>query len=61
MNHERLEKSLRVLRDVNRARLVKSDSRSILEALLRQHDYDSHDRIDPKQLTIFDVSRDLQK
>ena len=53
----RLEKSLRILRDLNCARLLKlAPLVAKHEALLRQHDYDARDKIDPRQLTIFDVN-----
>ena len=56
MNTARLEKSLRLLRDVTDARLLRD--RALIaqsEALLRQHDYDARDKIDPRQLSIFDI------
>jgi hypothetical protein len=56
MNSARLEKSLRLLRNVNDARLLKnSELIRIQEARLRQHDYDSRDKINPRQMNIYDV------
>lgn len=57
MNHVRLEKSLRLLRDVNAARWIGSaELIRKSEAKLRQHDYDARDKIDARQLTIFETS-----
>lgn len=50
----RLEKSLRILRELNQARLERSSDVARLEAVLRQHDYDAHDKVDSRQLTIFE-------
>lgn len=56
MNDARLQKSLRLLRDVTDARLLKDRTLAArCESLLRQHDYDSRDKIDPRQLSIFDI------
>lgn len=58
MNEVRIKKSLRILRDLNRARLIKA-TRDVLryEAILRQHDYDGRDKIDPRQLSIFEAAK----
>ena len=50
----RLDKSLRLLRDVNDARLLGLDP-SKPEAKLQQHDYDARDGVDARQLTIFEA------
>jgi hypothetical protein len=55
VNNVRLQKSLQLLRDLNRARLAKAAPLiSKYEAILRQHDYDGRDKIDSRQLSIFD-------
>ena len=57
-NGVRLEKSLRLLRNVSDARLLKKrDLIEKHEAILRQHDYDARDRVDPRQLSIFDIQK----
>lgn len=51
----RLEKSLRILRDVNQARLLRlTPLIEKHEAILRQHDYDARDKIDVRQLNIYE-------
>jgi hypothetical protein len=56
MNNVRLEKSLRLLRDVNAAREIGSTGLiQKAEAALRQHDYDARDRVDARQLTIYET------
>jgi hypothetical protein len=55
MNNVRLQKSLQLLRDLNRARSAKAAPLILkYETILRQHDYDARDKIDPRQLSIFD-------
>jgi hypothetical protein len=58
MNHVRLEKSLRLLRDVNDARLLglHEEARK-REAMLQQHDYDARDKVDARQLTIYERAK----
>lgn len=57
MNEVRIKKSLRILRDLNRARLARTAPLvSKYEAILRQHDYDARDKIDPRQLSIFETA-----
>lgn len=56
MNQTRIEKSLRLLRNVSDARLIGDVSLVRKhEAILKQHDYDARDKIDPRQLSIFDA------
>lgn len=51
----RLEKSLRLLRDVNDARLLKLlDEARRSEALLEQHDADARERVSVRQTNIFE-------
>jgi hypothetical protein len=58
----RLEKSLRILRDVTAARLIRAPELiQKHEAILRQHDYDSRDRVDPRQLNIFEAGNSSAK
>ena len=58
MNQTRIEKSIRLLRNVSDARLIKDKALIAKhEAILRQHDYDARDKIDPRQLSIFDISK----
>lgn len=58
MNPKRLEKSLDLLRRLNDARatgplpLVRK-----LEVLLKQHDYDARDKIDARQMNIYEFLR----
>jgi hypothetical protein len=56
LNNARLRSSLRILRELNEARLHKrTDLVRNLESILQQHDWDARDRIDTRQLTIFDA------
>jgi hypothetical protein len=56
MNDARLQKSLRLLRDVNYARTYgPQDLIEKCAAKLQQHDWDARDKIDTRQLTIFDA------
>lgn len=56
MNVARLEKSLRLLRELNVARALHNKGLiTKYEMLLKQHDYDAKDKVDPRQLSIFDV------
>ena len=56
MNDIRLQKSLRLLRNVSEARLLKDKTLIAKhEAILRIHDYDARDKVDPRQLSIFDT------
>jgi hypothetical protein len=56
VNSIRVERSLRLLRNVSEARLI-GDATLIAkhEAILKIHDYDARDKIDPRQLTIFEI------
>jgi hypothetical protein len=56
VNDARLQKSLRLLRNVSEARLIRDKALIAKhEAILKQHDYDARDKIDPRQLSIFDT------
>ncbi len=58
LNAARLEKSLRILRDLNYARMLKDETLVAKhEAILRQHDYDARDKIDARQLNIFEAQK----
>jgi hypothetical protein len=55
MNSVRLEKSLHILRSLNKARLDREMTVvSKYEAMLRQHDFDARDKCDARQTTIFE-------
>jgi hypothetical protein len=58
MNASRLEKSLHILRELNTARALRATKLvSKYEAILKQHDYDARDKIDPRQMTIFEAQK----
>lgn len=52
----RLDKSLQILRDLNWARTHCPEKVAQLEAQLRQHDYDGRDKVDPRQLSIYETN-----
>lgn len=57
----RLKKSLEILRSLTRARRKRSTGEvARLEAVLKQHDYDGRDKVDSRQLSIWETQMRYQ-